>query len=212
MSVNFKNLNSINVKLEQYKNSKLLIVTKNQQIEDIKLLYEKGYSFFGENRIQEAKKKYFHLDFKKDIKLSLIGPIQSNKLVDALEIFDSIQSIDRIKIIDLISKIKKTNKHILTEEFFLQVNIGNEKQKSGFRIEEIEKIYKYSISLNLPIVGFMCIPPNNDNSDFYFQKMLELRNRINPNLLLSMGMSNDFKIALQNKSDIIRIGSLIFND
>ena len=89
--------------------------------------------------------------------------------MDALEIFDSIQSIDRIKIIDLISKIKKTKKHILTEEFFLQVNIGNEKQKSGFRIEEIEKIYKYSISLNLPIVGFMCIPLI---IAFYLQKML----------------------------------------
>jgi len=212
LSVNFNNLNSINIELEKFDNSKLLIVTKNQKIEDIKLLYEKGYSFFGENRVQEAKKKYFQIDFKKDIKLSLIGPIQSNKLIDALEIFDSIQSIDRIKIIDLISKIKKNNKRILTKEFFLQVNIGYEKQKSGFYLEEIEQIYKYSISLNLNIVGFMCIPPNNDNSAFYFQKMLEIRNKINPNLLLSMGMSNDYKIALQNKSDIIRVGSLIFNE
>ena len=124
MTINKKILSKINSDLKGYPQSKLMIVTKNQSVEDVQQLISDGYSLFGENRVQEAQQKFLSID-RQNIDLHLIGPLQSNKVKLALRIFDTIQSIDRIKIVDEIIKYKPTNK------FFIQINIGQEPQKSG---------------------------------------------------------------------------------
>ena len=210
MTINHKNLASIKDYLKSYPNTKLLIVTKNQTQDDILELIEQGNKYFGENRIQEAKKKYSYLIENKNIKLHLIGPLQSNKTKIALKLFDSIQSIDRKSIVDQISKIIDKKEKIKTHEYFIQVNIGNEEQKSGVRIENIDELYKYSLDKKLNIKGLMCLPPNVDDPSKFFHEMKKIRDSLNKSLLLSMGMSSDYRHALKYNSDIIRVGSAIF--
>lgn len=210
MTINHKNLASIKDYLKSYPNTKLLIVTKNQTQDDILELIEQGNKYFGENRIQEAKKKYSYLIENKNIKLHLIGPLQSNKTKIALKLFDSIQSIDRKSIVDQISKIIDKKEKIKTHEYFIQVNIGNEDQKSGVRIEDIDELYKYSLDKKLNIKGLMCLPPNVDDPSKFFYEMKKIRDSLNKSLLLSMGMSSDYRHALKYNSDIIRVGSAIF--
>ncbi len=210
MTINHKNLASIKDYLKSYPNTKLLIVTKNQTQDDILELIEQGNKYFGENRIQEAKKKYSYLIENKNIKLHLIGPLQSNKTKIALKLFDSIQSIDRKSIVDQISKIIDKKEKIKTHEYFIQVNIGNEEQKSGVRIEDIDELYKYSLDKKLNIKGLMCLPPNVDDPSKFFYEMKKIRDSLNKSLLLSMGMSSDYRHALKYNSDIIRVGSAIF--
>lgn len=210
MTINHKNLASIKDYLKSYPNTKLLIVTKNQTQDDILELIEQGNKYFGENRIQEAKKKYSYLIENKNIKLHLIGPLQSNKTKIALKLFDSIQSIDRKSIVDQISKIIDKKEKIKTHEYFIQVNIGNEDQKSGVRIEDIDELYKYSLDKKLNITGLMCLPPNVDDPSKFFYEMKKIRDSLNKSLLLSMGMSSDYRHALKYNSDIIRVGSAIF--
>ena len=213
MPINTQSLNQI---LSDLKNSKkpceLLVVTKTRPVSDIEKLLQSGYSLFGENRVQEAEKKYFNLRKNFNFNLHLIGPLQSNKYLNALELFDTIQTIDRKKIIDLIAKEIENNKNIRTKDFYIQVNIGNEDQKSGVNIDEVESIYNYATQKKLNVIGLMCIPPNNVDASFYFENMLNLKNKINSNLKLSMGMSNDYFLALRYESNIVRIGSMIFND
>ena len=211
MTINNNNLSEIKSFLKSYKNSKLLIVTKNQSREDVSILISKNFKLFGENRVQEAKSKFQSLSMRNDIELHLIGPLQSNKAKSALKIFDIIQSIDRRSLIDEISKQLGKSMNIKTKKFFIQVNIGDEKQKSGVSKKELLDLYNYSINKKLNIEGLMCIPPNIDDPSDYFREMLELRDRINKKLKLSMGMSNDYKHALEFKSDIVRVGSLIFS-
>tara|TARA_B100000035_G_scaffold3318_1_gene2859 strand:+ start:489 stop:1124 length:636 start_codon:yes stop_codon:yes gene_type:complete len=210
LTINHKNLASIKDYLKSYPNTKLLIVTKNQTQDDILELIEQGNKYFGENRIQEAKKKYSYLIENKNIKLHLIGPLQSNKTKIALKLFDSIQSIDRKSIVDQISKIIDKKEKIKTHEYFIQVNIGNEEQKSGVRIEDIDELYKYSLDKKLNIKGLMCLPPNVDDPSKFFYEMKKIRDSLNKSLLLSMGMSSDYRHALKYNSDIIRVGSAIF--
>ena len=210
MTINHKNLSSIKDYLKSYPNTKLLIVTKNQTQDDILELIEQGNKYFGENRIQEAKKKYSYLIENKNIKLHLIGPLQSNKTKIALKLFDSIQSIDRKSIVDQISKIIDKKEKIKTHEYFIQVNIGNEEQKSGVRIQDIDELYKYSLDKKLNIKGLMCLPPNVDDPSKFFYEMKKIRDSLNKSLLLSMGMSSDYHHALKYNSDIIRVGSAIF--
>ena len=140
----------------------------------------------------------------------MIGPLQSNKVKNALKIFDVIQSIDRFSLVDEISKQKNKLPSAKTKNFFIQVNIGEEVQKSGVQKKDLKDLYDYSVSKNLEICGLMCIPPNIIDPSNYFKEMIKLRDSINKDLKLSMGMSNDYKIALNFQSDIIRIGSLIF--
>jgi len=166
---------------------------------------------FGENRVQEAKTKFQSLRTNKSIDLHLIGPLQSNKAKSALKIFDVIQTIDRYSLIDEISKQLLKSSEIKTKKFFIQVNIGGEKQKSGVSKKELLDLYNYSIDKKLNIEGLMCIPPYIDNPSEYFREMLKIRDSINKKLKLSMGMSNDYKYALEFKSDIIRVGSMIFS-
>ena len=212
MTVNYHNLNKILEEIKHYDLANLLIVTKNQSLDDIHDLVNKGFKIFGENRVQEAKKKYQALCETKEINLHLIGPLQTNKVKDALFLFDTIQSIDREKLVDEISKFITNDVSIKTNSFYIQINIGAEAQKSGIDKSQCSNFYKYAVDRNLNIEGLMCIPPNTRNVNEHFLEMNEIRKQINPNLKLSMGMSNDYQIALDHHSNLIRVGSMIFND
>ena len=212
MTVNYKNLEKVLIDIQDYKLTKLLIVSKNQSIDDIKDLIDKGYIIFGENKVQEAKKKFQEIDDLFKINLHLIGPLQTNKVKDALHLFNTIQSVDREKLIEEISKFIKKNDKIKTKSFYIQINIGSEEQKSGVDKAQFKDFYHYALEKDLNIEGLMCIPPNAPNANEYFREMNEIRKKINPTLKLSMGMSNDYQIALEHQSNLIRIGSLIFDD
>lgn len=208
--INKKNLDLINnnIKLLSPK-SKLIIVTKNQSRDDIQTLINLGYRNFAENRVQEAKSKYTNLNLPNELSLELIGPLQTNKVQDALELFDTIQTIDRKKIVDEIHKNLFKKKVIKTKNFFIQINIGDEPQKSGVQLSDFDNFYNYCLSSNLKISGIMCIPPFGCESETYFQQMKEITYNYK-DLKLSMGMSNDYLSALKFKTNYIRIGSLIF--
>ena len=204
MSINLENLFSIKENLKLFPKTKLLIVTKNQDLEDISALISEGY------RVQEALRKYSKIKTYNDLELHLIGPLQRNKVKQALKIFDTIQSIDRFSLVDEISKQINNLSDLRTRDFYIQVNIGEEEQKSGISKKETQELYSYTIEKKVSVSGLMCIPPNTSDPGVYFREMLDLRNNINKNLKLSMGMSGDYKIALNFQTDIIRVGSLIF--
>jgi len=213
LTINKENLAQIVDKLSRFNEAKLLIVTKNQSQKDIFDLLNMGYFSFGENRVQEAVSKYtneLRNNFK-NLKLHLIGPLQSNKTKIALETFDTIQSIDRIKIVDTISDILDNESEVRAKDFFIQVNIGKEKQKSGIDPEDIIDFYQYCQKKNLNIKGLMCIPPNDLQPEKKFLDLKILKEKKDSNLLLSMGMSQDYDIALKFDSNIIRVGSKIFS-
>ena len=212
MTVNYINLKKVLLDLQDYKLAKLLIVTKNQSLNDIRDLMNKGYNIFGENKVQEAKKKFHEVNNLFKINLHLIGPLQTNKVKDALHLFNTIQSVDREKLVEEISKVIKKSDKIKTSSFYIQINIGSEDQKSGIDKFECKDFYQYALAKDLNIEGLMCIPPNTSNTHEYFQEMNEIRKNINPTLKLSMGMSNDYQIALEHQSNLIRIGSFIFNE
>lgn len=208
MPINLKALKQIKIDIQDT-NIKLMIVTKTRSIEDISELIKLGYRNFAENRVQEAYKKFTNIKSDHKINLSLIGPLQSNKVKQALKLFDTIQSIDRNKIVDEINK----NDAIITNEkkFYIQVNIGEEPQKSGVLPNNFNDLYQYCLSNHLEISGIMCIPPFDKDPRFFFDKMLKIKEKSNNNFVLSMGMSSDYKIALDYHTDEIRIGSLIFS-
>ena len=192
------------------KDCDLMIVSKNRSVEDIDFLIKKEFYLFGENKVQEAKKKFSNFNNDR-VKLHLIGPLQTNKVKLALSLFDTIQSLDREKLVLEISKeMNKNNSSYKTKEFFIQVNIGNEDQKSGVLPGSVLNLYKLAQKENLKVTGLMCIPPNNTDAEKYFKHMNEIKNKIDKNLKLSMGMSNDFQEALKYHSNMVRIGSKIF--
>jgi pyridoxal phosphate enzyme (YggS family) len=207
------NLKSIDDELKiKIKNNKLPIiiaVSKTFQPSSILPLLDHGHKHFGENKVQEAHDKW--IDLKKNfnnIKLHMIGKLQTNKVKFAIPLFDYIHSLDSIKLANKISdeQIKKNKK----PKIFIQINIGNEEQKSGINYSEIQDFYKICVEdLNLDIIGLMCLPPKNNNSSEYFIKMQELAKDINI-IDLSMGMSNDYLNAAQNGATYVRIGSKIF--
>ena len=209
MEINYEELKKVKTNVGEYPNASLLLVTKNRPQSLIKLLIENGHFLFGENRVQEAKEKFSNLD-ENNIELHLIGPLQTNKVKSALSIFDTIQSIDRPKLVKEISKQIDSSDKIKTKNYYIQVNIGEESQKAGTSINETRDFYQYAISENLEISGLMCIPPFEEKPNSYFKKMIELRDNINPKLKLSMGMSNDYEVALSYQSDLVRVGSRIF--
>ena len=197
MPVNFQNLNEIKSSLAHHRNSNLLVVSKNRNIDDIDAIYKSGSILFGENRVQEAQSKfqnYAHID---EIQLHLIGPLQTNKVTQALSLFNVIQTLDRKKLVEEIIKVKNKNRSIKTSGFYIQINIGNEEQKSGVPITEVEDFYYYCLNSNIKIEGIMCIPPNNINPEPFFDKMLSIRDSLSRSLSLSMGMSSDYRIALK---------------
>ena len=174
-------------------------------------LINHGHVHFGENKVQEALSKWIKIkeDFN-EVKLHMVGSLQSNKVKQALSIFDYIQSLDNLKLAEKISKEqKKINKKI---KIFIQVNIGNENQKSGINKNEIPDFLNKCVNhLDLDIIGLMCLPPNDSKSELYFSDMKKLliENKLNE---LSMGMSNDYLKALDFNSTFLRIGSKIFGN
>ena len=213
MTINQSNLSLITTEIKKFEKADLLIVSKNQTQASIQALIDKGFFLFGENRIQEASIKFDEKlkDQYKNLKLHLIGPLQSNKTKLALQIFDTIQTIDRKKIIDTIVETQKKLNNIRTKNFFIQINIGREPQKSGIMPEQFSDIYDYAMSNNLSIKGIMCIPPNDDKPEHYFEEMQNIKNKVNSNLYLSMGMSKDYLTALKYGANLIRVGSKIFS-
>ena len=210
MTINFKELHNIEKALENYKKSKLLIVSKNQSFSSVKNLIENGYNLFGENKVQEAFNKFKDLDEKSYI-LHLLGPLQTDKVKIALNLFHAIQSVDRKSLVLEISKQINKQNNILTKIFFIQVNIGSENQKSGVYPEHVSELYDFCFINNVKISGLMCIPPLGQDPVPYFNHMKNIRDSIDKNLILSMGMSNDYELSLKCGSNMIRIGSKIFS-
>ena len=209
---NYKDIvNSIDRKLEEKKinlTPKVIAVSKTFELEKILPLIEYGHQDFGENKVQEAIEKWTNIKLKKEnIKLHLIGRLQSNKVKYAVKIFDYIHSVDSQKLAKKIAeeqqKIKKNIK------LFIQVNIGNEEQKSGVQVDKINDLITFSRELKLDIIGLMCIPPANELPDKYF-KEIKLLNKKFKLSELSMGMSSDYLKAVENSSTYLRIGSSIF--
>ena len=188
---------------------KLIIVTKKFDAESIKPLLNIGHLYYGENRVQEAKDKWPNLmNEYKNIELNLIGPLQTNKTKIALDLFTSIHTVDRRKLVDKIleypEKIKENN------EFFIQVNLADEKQKTGISINGFDEFYNDAIK-NLKINGLMCLPPKGDDSSIYFAFLYQMAKKNNLKNL-SMGMSSDFKEAILFGATHIRIGESIMGD
>ena len=209
MSINYDQLSDIKKTLQKFPNARLQIVTKNRDEKIVRELIRNGYYLFGENKVQEAQEKFKDINNPK-VNLHLIGPLQTNKVKVALKLFHCIQSVDREKLVKEIVKCM-TMENLKTKKFYIQINIGKESQKSGVYPEDLEGLYKFCIEKNLPINGLMCIPPFDQPSQDYFNEMRSLRDYLNTNLDLSMGMSNDYKDALKCGSNLIRIGSRIFS-
>ena len=193
------------------KNLKIIAVSKTFPMSEINPLIEKGHLHFGENKVQEAVEKW--TDIKKlnnNLKLHMIGKLQTNKVKNVVTLFDYIHSLDNIKLAEKIaSEQKKKNKNL---KIFIQVNIGNESQKSGINISELKNFYeKCTRELNLNIIGLMCLPPQHGTVKNYFNKMVELKKTLNVEDL-SMGMSEDYLEAVGCGATYIRIGSKIFGD
>ena len=187
---------------------KIIAVSKTFKIDHIMPLINHGHQDYGENKVQEAIEKWTNIKKEnKNIKLHLIGRLQSNKVKNALRIFDYIHSLDSEKLANKISQYQKENN--LNTKLFIQINIGNEEQKSGINENNINNFYNYCKNLNLNIIGLMCIPPFNQDSTKYFLRMQELNKEIGLKEL-SMGMSADYLKAIKYGSTFIRIGSDIF--
>ena len=192
-------------------NCNIIAVSKTFPIKEILPLINYGHLHFGENKIQEAIEKW--TDIKKDfqeIKLHMIGKLQTNKVKFAISLFDYIHSLDNLKLAEKISKEQAKQKKNL--KIFIQINIGKEIQKSGISPDELENFYKIcKDKMSLNIIGIMCLPPKNLDEKKYFSEMLNLSKKINlPNL--SMGMSGDYLNALEYGSTFIRVGSKIFGE
>ncbi len=187
----------------------IIAVSKTFELEYIRPLIDYGHVHFGENRVQEASTKWSELKKTNlNLKLHMIGKLQSNKAKDAVKIFDYIHSLDNQKLADTLSKHQKNlNKNI---EYFIQVNIGNETQKSGIPVNELDPFYNYCVNeINLKIIGLMVIPPNDNNSEKYFKSLNDLSRSLALDNL-SMGMSADYIDAIKNGATFVRIGSSIF--
>ena len=192
-------------------NPKIIAICKTFPISDVIPLINYGHVHFGENKVQESIEKWTDIknDFK-NIKLHMVGKLQTNKVKYVLPLFDYIHSLDNIKLAEKISnEQQKIGKKI---KIFIQVNIGNESQKSGILEENLSSFYEKCIKdFGLQIEGLMCIPPNDNNSEIYFCKMRKLSDQINlPEL--SMGMSDDYLKACKYKTTFFRIGSKIFGE
>ena len=187
---------------------KIIAVSKTFPLNNILPLIEYGHLHYGENKVQEAIDKWSETKVKNtNIQLHLIGKLQTNKVKLALRIFDYIHSLDSEKLATKISE--EQIKQGKNPKIFIQVNIGNEDQKSGINKEKLINFYKFCKNLNLDIVGTMCIPPNNKNTENYFYEMSKINQELNFKDL-SMGMSGDYLEAVKNNSTYIRIGSKIF--
>jgi len=198
----------IKSKFDSYQRIKIIAVSKTYLIEQIKPLIDFGHTDFGENKVQEAIEKWTIIkNENSEIKLHLIGKLQTNKVKHAIRIFDYIHSVDNEKLARKISEEQaKINKNI---KIFIQVNIGNEIQKSGIGKDKLNNFYRYCLNLKLDVQGLMCIPPESQNSDIFF-KDLKIMNQNLGLKNLSMGMSSDYMSAIENNATHVRIGTNIF--
>mgnify|MGYP001471774375 FL=1 len=204
--------NKIKSNIDDLKPSKpvnIVAISKTFSIDHIKPLIDFGHDHFGENKVQEAKVKWSEIKKNnQNLNLHMVGKLQSNKTKDAVNIFDYIHSVDNQKLADALAKHQKNMNKSL--KYFIQVNIGNEIQKSGISASELDSFYNYCVNeLSLKVIGLMVIPPNDNNTEKYFKSV----NELNKSLALehlSMGMSADFESAIKNGSTFVRIGSAIF--
>jgi pyridoxal phosphate enzyme (YggS family) len=203
-----KILNSVKILSEKVK---LIVVTKNQDINKINFIISKEHEDFGENRVQDASLKWRNLiSTNPKLKLHLIGKLQSNKAKDAFEIFHYIHTLDNEKLGQIFSKLENNSTKKI--KYFIQVNIGNEPQKNGITVDKVDQFAKYCINdLKLNIIGLMCIPPVDGDSNQYFKNLADLA-KANNLKELSMGMSNDYECAIKNGATFIRVGSKIFSE
>jgi len=186
----------------------IIAVSKTFPIENVLPLIEHGHLHYGENKVQEALDKWGDIKIQNhNIKLHLIGRLQTNKVKFALRIFDYIHSLDSEKLATKISA--EQEKQQKKPKIFIQVNIGNEDQKSGINKEKLNNFYKFCKNVNLDIVGTMCIPPNDSNIAEYFSEMKDINQELNFKDL-SMGMSGDYLDAIKNNATYFRVGSKIF--
>ena len=187
----------------------IIAVSKSFQYEYIKPLIEFGHKHFGENKVQEAIIKWSKIKNQMpSLNLHMIGRLQSNKAKEAIKLFDYIHYLDSKKLANILAKLEQNLN--LKRKYFIQVNIGNEKQKSGIKIEELDEFYGYCTkTLQLNVVGLMTIPPVAENAGKCFKLLMELNQSLGLTEL-SMGMSDSFKEALKYKTTYVRIGSAIF--
>ena len=206
---NFEKINSNISKLSLQQKINIVAVSKTFSLEHIKPLIEHGHNHYGENRVQEAVTKWRDLKSNNNkLKLHLIGKLQTNKAKDAIKLFDYIHSVDSQKLADVLSKHQTNLDKRL--KYFIQVNIGNEIQKSGIHVNEVESFYNYCVNnARLDILGLMVIPPNDNDTKKYFKSLSELNKSLAlPEL--SMGMSSDYIDAIKYGATFVRIGSSIF--
>ena len=189
----------------------LIVVTKNQQLERIKLLIEKKHLDFGENRVQEAILKWKILTLNNpQLRIHLIGKLQSNKAKEAFEIFNYIHTLDNEKLAQIFTKLESNSKKKI--KYFIQVNIENEQQKNGISVDKVKQFVEYcNYDLKLNIIGLMCIPSIQVDPSQSFKTLAKLA-RENNLSELSMGMSNDYENAIKNGATFVRVGSKIFNE
>ena len=218
MHITVKNLlnikEKVKIKFETNKNilklPEIIAVSKTFKMDHIQHVLEQGHMHFGENKVQEAVEKWTLLkDKNKEINLHLIGKLQTNKVKLAIKLFDFIHSLDSVKLANKISKLQ--NELSIKTKLFIQVNIGNEDQKSGVSVDEVMDFHNYCKSLDLDIIGLMCIPPINEDTRKYFTQMYDLNSKLDLKEL-SMGMSSDYLDAIENNATFIRIGSSIFGE
>ena len=204
--INIKN--KIRENNQSYNAIKIIAVSKTFSIEKITPLIDYGHLDFGENKVQEAIEKWQEIKIEKpEINLHLIGKLQTNKVKFAIKVFDYIHSLDSIKLAKKIAD--EELKQLRKVKIFIQVNLGNEEQKSGVKLEKLDELNQYAINLNLNIIGLMCIPPESEDPKNYFKKLKSLNDKLGLKEL-SMGMSADYLEAIENKATYIRVGSNIF--
>jgi PLP dependent protein len=197
-------------KVKNYEKLKVIAVSKTFPIDQILPLIKHGHLDYGENKVQEAINKWTDIKLEyPDIKLHLIGKLQTNKVKLSVKLFDYIHSLDNEKLAKKISEEElKQNKKV---KIFIQVNIGDEDQKSGITKKQLDAFYSYCMELNLNIIGLMCIPPADVDPNFFFHEMKLLTKKLKLSEL-SMGMSSDYLEASKNSATYLRIGSSIFGN
>ena len=196
---NIENANAVNI----------VAVSKTFTLEHIMPMIDIGHEHFGENKVQEAESKWSKIKAENNkLKLHMIGKLQTNKAKKAVQIFDFIHSLDNQKLADVLSKNQNEIKKSI--KYFIQVNIGSEKQKSGIPYNEADAFFNYCTrENNMNIIGLMAIPPNDENTEKYFKSLSELNSSLGLKNL-SLGMSSDYMSAIKYKANYLRIGSLIF--
>ena len=215
MHKSINNLTSIDTEIKtkfgELKNLNIIAISKTFPINQIVPLIENGHTHFGENKVQEAVEKWTEIKNKfKGLKIHMVGRLQTNKVKNAVSLFDYIHSLDSIKLAEKISIEQiKLNKNL---KLFIQVNLGDEQQKSGINKKDLNKFYKKCTEeLKLDIIGLMCIPPKDQEVQSYFRELADLNKSLGLKDL-SMGMSSDYLEAIDFGATFIRVGSKIFGD